>query len=206
MDTEKKRKIFKKAAELQVKIFDDGVGINTEEDSDAEDDADESEEDEKEESKEDEDEQEDEDQDEGVNLGDDNPFSVLKEIKLAVDEQDNEIYDEEFDKAIKKRTKEKQEEIDQDESSDESDNGCGATEKVFKQDEKKLRQCINGVECEGSAYFEHCSNDKKNLHKVKVKWMPIRFHLRALADPKQSLEAKRKLVQKILLEMVSYQA
>ena len=216
VDTEKKRKIFKKAAELQVKIFDDGVGINTEEDSDAEDDADESEEDEKEESKEDEDEQEDEDQDEGVNLGDDNPFSVLKEIKLAVDEQDNEIYDEEFDKAIKKRTKEKQEEIDQDESSDESDNGCGATEKVFKQDEKKLRQCINGVEYEGSAYFEHCSNDKidtiyrwckhilnteekfdkKNLHKVKVKWMPIRFHVRALADPEQSVEAKRKILQK----------
>ena len=45
---------------------------------------------------------------------------------------------------------------------------------MIKQDEKKLRQCINGVEYEGSAYFGH---------KVKVKWMSIRFHVRALADP-----------------------
>jgi hypothetical protein len=111
---------------------------------------------------------------------------------------------------------EKQDDIDQDESSDESDNEGGVTERVFKQDEKKLRQCINGVECEGCEYFEHCSNDKvdtiyrwckhilnneeqfdqKYLHKVKVKWMPIRFHVRALADPKQSLDAKRKILQK----------
>ena len=216
LDTEKKKKIFKKNAALIVEIFDDGVGINTEEDSDVADETDESEDDEQEESKEDEDQQEDEDQDEGVNLGDDNPFSFLQEMTLTVDEQDNEIYDKEFDKAIKERTKEKQEEIDQDESSDESDNGCGATEKVIKQDEKKLRQCINGVECEGCEYFEHCSNDKidtiyrwckhilnneekfdkKNIHKVKVKWMPIRSHVRALADPEQSVEAKRKLLQK----------
>ena len=87
---------------------------------------------------------------------------------------------------------------------------------MIKQDEKKLRQCINGVEYEGCEYFEHCSNDKidtiyrwckhilnneenfdkKNLHKVKVKWMPIRSHVRALADPEQSVEAKRKLLQK----------
>ena len=140
VDTEKKKKIFKKVAALIVKIFDDGVGINTGEDSDGEDDTDESKEDEQQE-------EEDEDQDEGVNLGDDNPFSFMKEIKHAVDEQDNKIFDKEFEKAIKKRTEEKQDEIDDDESSDESDNGCGATEKVFKQDEKKLRQCINGVEC-----------------------------------------------------------
>ena len=87
---------------------------------------------------------------------------------------------------------------------------------MFKQDEKKLRQCINGVECEGCEYFEHCSNDKvdtiyrwckhilnneeqfdqKNLHKVKVKWMPIRFHVRAMADPEQPLHAKRKILEK----------
>ena len=51
----------------------------------------------------------------------------------------------EIDKAIKKRTKEKQEEIDQEESSDESDKGCGATEKVIKQDEKKLCQWMKNV-------------------------------------------------------------
>ena len=85
-----------------------------------------------------------------------------------------------------------------------------------KEDDKKLRQCINAVECEGCDYFEHCSNDKidtiyrwckhilnngeqydeNKSTKVKVKWMPIKFHVRALADPKQSLDAKRKLLQK----------
>jgi len=209
MDTEEKKKSLKNLAQLKVKIFDESVGINTEEDSDAEDEADESEEGEEEE-------EENEDQDEGVNPNDDNLLGFIEEAELVMDEQDKEIFDQEIDKAIKKRTKEKQEEIDQDESSDESDNGCGATEKVIKQDEKKLCQCINGVEYEGSAYFEHCSNDKidtiyrwckhilnteekfdkKNLHKVKVKWMPIRFHVRALADPEQSVEAKRKLLQK----------
>ena len=77
-----------------------------------------------------------------------------------MDEEGNKILDKAIEKAIKKRIEEKREEIDEDESSDESDNACGATEKVFKQDDKKLRQCINAVECEGCDYFEHCSNDK----------------------------------------------
>ena len=38
--------------------------------------------------------------------------------------------------------------------------------------------------------------DEKNLHNLKVKWMTIRFHVRALANPEQSVEAKRKLLQK----------
>ena len=91
VDTEKKKKFFKKAATLIVEIFDDGVGINTEEDSDVEDDTDESEEDEQEESKEDEQQEEEDEDQEGVNLGDDNPFSFIEEIKLVMDEQDNEI-------------------------------------------------------------------------------------------------------------------
>jgi hypothetical protein len=203
-DTDMKKKIFKKIAALKVKIIDEGVGIE----EDQKEDADESE---------DEDESEEgEEEEEGVNLNDDNPFSVLEEIKHVIDEQDNKMLNNACEKAIKKRTEEKKDEIDEDESSDESDNECGVTEKVFKQDEKKLRQCINGVECEGCEYFEHCSNDKvdtiyrwckhilnneekydeKNIQKVKVKWMPIRFHVRALADPEQSLEAKRKLLQK----------
>ena len=65
MDTEKKKKILKSLALLKVKILDESVGINTEEDSDAEDEADQSEEDEQEE-------EENEDQDEGVILNDDN--------------------------------------------------------------------------------------------------------------------------------------
>jgi hypothetical protein len=210
-DMEKKKRILKKVAALIVKIFDECEGINPDEDleSDEEEDADESEEEETEED-------EDVDEEEGVNLNDDNPFSFIEEIKLSIDERDNEILDNEIQKVIKKHMDEKQDDIDQDESSDESDNEGGVTERVFKQDEKKLRQCINGVECEGCEYFEHCSNDKvdtiyrwckhilnneeqfdqKNLHKVKVKWMPIRFHVRALADPKQSLDAKRKILQK----------
>ena len=42
----------------------------------------------------------------------------------------------------------------------------------------------------GEQYHENKST------KVKVKWMPIRFHVRALDDPKLSLDAKRKLLQK----------
>ena len=38
--------------------------------------------------------------------------------------------------------------------------------------------------------------DEVKSTKVKVKWMPIKFHVRALADPKQSLDARRKLLQK----------
>ena len=69
VDTENKKKFFNKVAALIVKMFDDGVGINTEEDSNVEDDTDESEDDEQEESKEDEQqEEEDEDQDEGCLL------------------------------------------------------------------------------------------------------------------------------------------
>jgi hypothetical protein len=208
-DMEKKKRILKKVAALIVKIFDESEGIDPGDESDEEEGADESEEEETEED-------EDVDEEEGVNLNDDNPFSFIEEIKLSMDEKDNEILDDEIQKVIKKHIEEKKDDIDDDESSDESDNECGVTEKVFKQDEKKLRQCINGVECEGCQYFEHCSNDKvdtiyrwckhilnneeqfdqKNLHKVKVKWMPIRFHVRALADPKQSLDAKRKILQK----------
>ena len=70
--------------------------------------------------------------------------------------------DKAIERAIKKRIEEKQEEIDDDESSDESDNACGATEKVFKEDDKKLRQCTNGVECEGCDYFEQ-STDGANI-------------------------------------------
>ena len=203
-DTDMKKKIFNKIAALKVKIIDECVGIE----EDQKEDADESE---------DEDESEEgEEEEEGVNLNDDNPFNFLEEIKHVIDEQDNKMFNNACEKAIKKRIEEKKDEIDEDESSDESDNECGVTEKVLKQDEKKLRQCINGVECEGCEYFEHCSNDKidtiyrwckhilnneenydeKNINKVKVKWMPIRFHVRALADPEQSLEAKRKLLQK----------
>ena len=63
---------------------------------------------------------------------------------------------------------------------------------------------VRDVNCE---YFEHCSKDKvdtiyrrckhilnndyqydqKNLQNVKVKCMPIRFHVRAMADPEQPL-------------------
>ena len=64
--------------------------------------------------------------------------------------------DKEIEKAIKKRSEEKQEDIEE----DESDNKCGATEKMFKQDEKNFHQCINSVECVGCEYFEHRSNDK----------------------------------------------
>ena len=203
-DTDMKKKIFNKIAALKVKIIDECVGIE----EDQKEDADESE---------DEDESEEgEEEEEGVNLNDDNPFNFLEEIKHVIDEQDNKMFNNACEKAIKKRIEEKKDEIDDDESSDESDNECGVTEKVIKQDEKKLRQCINGVECEGCEYFEHCSNDKidtiyrwckhilnneenydeKNINKVKVKWMPIRFHVRALADPEQSLNAKRKILQK----------
>ena len=210
-DTDKKKKILRKVAALIIKIFDEGGGINTEEDLESDEESDESEEDDQEEVQDDDGEEE-----EGVNLSDDNPFSFIKEIKLVMDEEDNEILDKAIEKAIKKRIEEKREEIDEDESSDESDNACGATEKVFKEDDKKLRQCINAVECEGCDYFKHCSNDKVDTiyrwckhilnngeqydenkrTKVKVKWMPIKFHVRALADPKQSLDAKRKLLQK----------
>ena len=208
-DMEKKKRILKKVAALIVKIFDESEGINPDEDSesDEEEDANESKEEETEED-------EDVDEEEGVNLNDDNPFSFIEEIKLSIDERDNEILDNEIQKVIKKHMDEKQDEIDDD--SDESDNECGVTEKVFKQDEKKLRECINGIECEGCEYFEHCSNDKvdtiyrwckhilnneeqydqKNLQKVKVKWMPIRFHVRAMADPEQPLHDKRKILQK----------
>ena len=96
----------------------------------------------------------------GVNLNDDNPFSFIEEIKLVMDEQDNVLLDKAMEKAIKKRINEKNEEIDEDKSSDEADNVCGASEKVFKEDDKKFRHDINGVECEGCDYFEHCSNDK----------------------------------------------
>jgi hypothetical protein len=154
-DTDKKKKILRKVAALIIKIFDEGGGINTEEDLESDEESDESEEDDQEEVEDDDGEEE-----EGVNLSEDNPFSFIEEIKLVMDEEGNKILDKAIEKAIKKRIEEKREEIDEDESSDESDNACGATEKVFKQDDKKLRQCINAVECEGCDYFEHCSNDK----------------------------------------------
>ena len=47
-DTDKKKKILKKVAELIVKIFNEGVGINTGEDQESVENADKSEEDEKE--------------------------------------------------------------------------------------------------------------------------------------------------------------
>ena len=217
-DTDMKKKIFNKIAALKVKIIDECVGIEEDQKEEADESEDE-EEDQKEEADESEDKDESEEGEEeevGVNLNDDNPFNVLEEIKHVIDEQDNKMFNNACEKAIKKRIEEKKDEIDEDESSDESDNECGVTEKVLKQDEKKLRQCINGVECEGCEYFEHCSNDKidtiyrwckhilnneenydeKNINKVKVKWMPIRFHVRALADPEQSLNAKRKILQK----------
>jgi hypothetical protein len=34
------------------------------------------------------------------------------------------------------------------------------TMNVEIQEEKKLCKCIDGVECEGCEYFEHCSNEK----------------------------------------------
>ena len=55
---------------------------------------------------------------------------------------------------------EKQNDIDKEDFSDESDNECGVTEEVIKQEEKKLRKCIDGVECEGCEYFEHYYNEK----------------------------------------------
>jgi hypothetical protein len=58
--------------------------------------------------------------------------------------------------------------LDDDESSAESDSECGGTGKVLKQDEKKLRQCINGVECEGWEYFEHCSNDQVDTDSANI--------------------------------------
>ena len=84
-----------------------------------------------------------------------NPLSFIEEIKLSIAERDNEILEDRIQKDMRKHLDKKQDEIDDDKSSDESDNECGVTEKVFIQDEKKLRECINGVECE---YFEHCSN------------------------------------------------
>ena len=127
-DMEKKKRILKKVAALIVKIFDESEGIDPGDESDEEED--ESEEEETEED-------EDIDEEEGVNLNDDNPFSFIEEIKLSIDERDNEILDNEIQKVIKKHMDEKQDDIDDDESSDESDNECGVTEKVFKQDEKK---------------------------------------------------------------------
>ena len=205
-DTNMKKEIFKKIAALKVKIIDEGVGIEEDHKEDADESEDELEKDESDEVEE----------EEGDSLNEDNPFNVLDEIKHVINEEDKEILDKAMEKATKKRMEEKQDEIDEDESDDESDNESGLTEKVFKQDKEKLRQCIDGVECEGCEYFEHCSNDKidtiyrwckhilnnqekydaKNIEKVKVKWMPIRFHVRKLADPEQSLEAKRKVLQK----------
>ena len=40
----------------------------------------------------------------------------------------------EIQKAMKKHTEEKKDEMNDDKSSDESDNACGVTEKVLKQD------------------------------------------------------------------------
>ena len=205
-DTNMKKEIFKKIAALKVKIIDEGVGIEEDHKEDADESEDESEKDESDEVEE----------EEGDSLNEDNPFNVLDEIKHVINEEDKEMLDKAMEKATKKRMEEKQDEIDEDESDDESDNESGLTEKVFKQDKEKLRQCIDGVECEGCEYFEHCSNDKidtiyrwckhilnnqekydaKHIEKVKVKWMPIRFHVRKLADPEQSLEAKRKVLQK----------
>jgi hypothetical protein len=58
---------------------------------------------------------------------------------------DNEILDNQIQKVIKKHLDEKKDEID--DKIEVSDNECGVTEKVFKQDKNKLRQCINEVEC-----------------------------------------------------------
>jgi hypothetical protein len=40
--------------------------------------------------------------------------------------------------------------------------------------------------------------DQKNLQmvNVKCKWMPIRVHLRAMADPEQPIHAKQKILKK----------
>ena len=43
----------------------------------------------------------------------------------------------------------KQNEIQEEDVSEESDNACGVTKKVMKQEEKKLQECIDGIECEG---------------------------------------------------------
>ena len=98
-------------------------------------------------------------------MNDDNPFSFIEEIKLVMDEQDNALLDKAMEKAITKRIEEKQEEIDDDKSSDESDRACGATEKVLKEDDKKLCQCINGVECEGFDYFQTTYQPRVNHNK-----------------------------------------
>jgi hypothetical protein len=88
-DMEKKKRILKKVAALIVNIFDECEGINPDEDleSDEEEDAGDSEE-------------EDVDEEEGVNFNDDNPFSFIEEIKLSIDERDNEILDNEIQKVI----------------------------------------------------------------------------------------------------------
>merc|ERR1712074_319590 len=73
-DTVKKKKIMKKVAALIIKIFDEGVSINTEEDMESDEESDESEEDDQEEVQDDDGEEE-----EGVNLSDDNPFRFIEE-------------------------------------------------------------------------------------------------------------------------------
>ena len=82
-----------------MKIFNEGEGINPEEEDESDEDADEVDEDEIEE--------EDVDEEEEVNLNDNNQFSFIEEIKLSIDEIDNELLDDEMEKAIKKRTEEK---------------------------------------------------------------------------------------------------
>ena len=78
------------------------------------------------------------------------------------------------------------------------------------EEDSVMIQTIDGVECEGCEYFEYCSNEKVDtiyrlckhilnndehfdeqiLQKVKVKWKPIRFHVRTVADPDQPLHTK----------------
>ena len=47
-------------------------------------------------------------EEEGVKLNDNNPFSFIEEIKLVMDEQDNQILDKAMERAITKRIEEKQ--------------------------------------------------------------------------------------------------
>ena len=208
VDIKKRKRLLKKISAYTIKGMDQTVGIDPDEDSD-EDESD------------NEDSNEDEEEDAGeesLGLESDNFFNLAEDVKLQFqgDEEAEEELEDEMQKAIKKCKDEKKNQIEEEDSSDESDSECGATEKGLKQDEKDLHQCIYGVECEGCEYFEHCSNEKietiyrwcehvlnngeqydvKNAQKVKIKWMPIRFHVRALADPEQPLHAKRKILQK----------
>ena len=103
VDTDKARKILKKVAEIIVKTFDERVGIDHEEDDQSDEEGDDEGDAEKVEVEEaEEDYKEDE---EWITLQIDNQFRFIEEIKLSIDEEDDEISHiyKEIQKAIKKQ-------------------------------------------------------------------------------------------------------